>query len=77
MDGFCLDRLFDRRHYEGMGAMKHITADVPEDRGKLDLDIDLGVARERRRWKESPQPRLSLESLSLGDEVVADRSEQP
>jgi len=78
-----LDRLLDRRHHGGMEAMRHITADVPEDllreamavtnkgvsetlieglelvrrtrayqkaialRGKLDLDIDLDVSRER------------------------------
>ena len=80
---FCLNGPLDRSHHEGMGAMKHITADVPEDllreamavtnegvsetliaglelvrrtrayqkatalRGKLDLDIDLEVSRER------------------------------
>lgn len=27
----CLDRLPNGSHHEGMGAMKHITADVPED----------------------------------------------
>jgi antitoxin (DNA-binding transcriptional repressor) of toxin-antitoxin stability system len=27
-------------------------------------------------WKKSPQIRLSLESLSLSDEVLADRDEQ-
>ena len=26
-------------------------------------------------WKKPPQTRLSLDSLSLGDEVVADRDE--
>jgi prevent-host-death family protein len=27
-------------------------------------------------WKKPPQARLSLDSLSLGDEVVADRDEK-
>ena len=29
--GACLDRLPNGSHYEGMAAMKHISADVPED----------------------------------------------